>query len=99
MAFVQSDIRPPVTQPGSMGVGTGEASSPAGAEVAFGPILLWSVLATTLLAFVGTGGALWWLTGEVWDGIGLGAFCAFWGGPGFGLMVAGARWTVRMEKL
>ncbi|MEM7096562.1 MAG: hypothetical protein AAF567_26400 [Actinomycetota bacterium] len=49
-----------------------------------------SIVAVTALFFVGIavpcGLAFGWPAG-----IGLGAMCAFWGGPGFGVMVAGAR--------
>ncbi len=66
-------------------------------EPAFGPILLTSVVIASLVFFLGVGLPMWWLTGEIWDGIGLGAFTAFWGGPGFGLMAAGAIWGARRE--
>lgn len=66
-------------------------------DVRFGPIAGWTVLMTTLVLFLGVGVPMWQLTGQVWDGIGLGAFTAVWGGPGFGVMIAGAIWTARTE--
>ncbi len=65
---------------------------------AFGPILGWSIAVASIIMFLGTGLPMLALTGSVWDGIGLGAFCAFWGGPGFGTMAAGAIWTLRCER-
>lgn len=32
------------------------------------------------------------------DAAAVGAFCAAWGGPGFGSMVAGVRWSSRAES-
>lgn len=52
---------------------------------------------TMAVSIAWTGAPMWLLTGQVWDGLGLGAFCAFWGGPGFGTMVGGAIWTSRNE--
>lgn len=31
--------------------------------------------------------------------IGSGAFCAFWGGPGFGAMIGGLLWSVGQERV
>lgn len=63
-----------------------------------GAILVRSIGLATIIMFVGVGVPMWLLTGQVWDGLGLGAFCAFWGGPGFGLMAGGAYWTAKMER-
>lgn len=68
------------------------------AEIPFGPILKTSVLVTTLVMLFAVGVPMWLLTGQIWDGIGLGVFTAFWGGPGFGVMAAGARWTALQER-
>jgi len=74
-----------------------EAES-AQALPAFGPLLGWSIAIASILMFLGTGIPMAARTGSAWDGIGLGAFCAFWGGPGFGTMAAGAIWTLRCER-
>ncbi len=55
-----------------------------------------SIAATALLFFLGVGIPTWFAFGIHW-GIGLGAMCAFWGGPGFGIMVAGARMSLLDE--
>lgn len=68
------------------------------AEPAFGPIVIRSVIVTSVVMFLLTGLPMWAITGQVWDGIGLGAFCAFWGGPGFGVMAAGVSWTHKCER-
>lgn len=55
-----------------------------------------SIAAVTALFMIGVavpcGIAFGWPAG-----IGLGAMCAFWGGPGFGVMVAGARSELQHE--
>ena len=57
-----------------------------------------SISAVTALFLIGVGVpcglAFGWPTG-----IGLGTMCAFWGGPGFGVMVAGARRELSHEAL
>ena len=60
-------------------------------------IYAWSIFAVTMLFLLGVaipaaivyGNAVGW---------GLGAFCAFWGGPGFGVMAASARLAVWEDK-
>ncbi len=69
-----------------------------GTEATIGRTMLLSIGWTTIAMFVLTGAPIWLLTGEVWNGIGLGSFCAFWGGPGFGTMVGGALWAHRCER-
>ena len=68
------------------------------ADLNLGRLFLTSMLTTALVLFLGVGVPMWALTGQIWDGVGLGAFTAFWGGPGFGLMAAGAMWTARSEN-
>ncbi len=56
-----------------------------------------SISAVTALFLIGVGVPCGLAFG--WPaGIGLGAMCAFWGGPGFGVMVAGARRELRHEE-
>ncbi len=69
-----------------------------GLEPQFGRTVWRSIVVASLVFFLGVGLPMWWFTGSVWDGIGLGAFTAFWGGPGFGLMAAGAIWAHRHER-
>lgn len=55
-----------------------------------------SITAVTVLFLVGVGVPCGLAFG--WPaGLGLGAMCAFWGGPGFGVMVAGARRELHHE--
>ena len=67
-------------------------------EPKIGRTMVASIAWTTLVMLVATGAPMWWLTGDIWNGIGLGAFCAFWGGPGFGTMAGGVIWTMRQER-
>lgn len=67
--------------------------SVSGPRPGFVPLLLRWVALSSLFIFVGAALTMLTVTGHIWDGIGLGAFSAIWGGPGFGLMVAGALWT------
>lgn len=67
-------------------------------SVDFGPILIRSITVAGLAMLLGVGLPMWALTGNIWDGIGLGLFTAFWGGPGFGTMAAGALWSWRLER-
>lgn len=91
----QRDHQPP--ESGQVEAAPGQDESAPTVE--FGPLLVRTVLVTTVSAVLGIGLPMWWLTGQVWDGVGLGVFTAFWGGPGFGLMIAGAIWTHRLEQL
>ncbi len=55
---------------------------------------------TTVFVFLFTFGTWLFMFALLDDsptGIGVGVFCAFWGAPGFGLMVAGAQWWKRTE--
>ncbi len=86
---------------GATAEATTETGAPAENEQAlppFGPLLGWSIAIASILMFLGTGLPMAARTGSAWDGIGLGAFCAFWGGPGFGTMAAGAIWTLQCER-
>lgn len=63
-------------------------------EVVVDPIkqALSLVALTTVVLFAFAFVATWWAAGDVLGSIGVAAFCAAWGGPGFGVMVAGAAW-------
>lgn len=50
------------------------------------------VLLTTLVIFLFAFIATWWAAGDALGAAGVAAFSAFWGGPGFGVMVAGSAW-------
>lgn len=54
-----------------------------------------SILAMTLLFVVGVGVPTWIGYNSVSAGLALGLFSAFWGGPGFGVMAAGARMSLQ----
>ena len=60
-------------------------------------IYISSVAAMSALFFLGVGLPCWWAFDLRW-GVGLGAMCAFWGGPGFGVMAAAARLELRHER-
>lgn len=50
------------------------------------------------VSFFGVGGAFL-AAGQGWGAaIGMGAFVAFWGGLGFGVMVGGVVWATQAEK-
>ena len=51
----------------------------------------------TLTAFVAITGLLRLAGVEWWSALGLGAFIGFWGGIGFGSMLAGVIWVSRPE--
>lgn len=74
------------------------AATSSRAEPTIWQTMSWSIFWASVIMFLATGLPMWWLTGQIWDGIGLGAYCAFWGGPGFGAMAGGAIWTARQER-
>ena len=61
-----------------------------------------SVVIVVVLAFLGVFAIAAGITfaggGSIAGALGVGLFCAIWGGPGFGVMVAGARYTSRWER-
>ena len=57
-----------------------------------------AVAVTSLLFFVGLGGALLLFTGEAPLAFGVALFTAFWGGPGFGLMAGMALYDLRTNR-
>ncbi len=77
-----------------------EANSPGNSTEAIDhrSIYISSVSAVTALFFFGVGLPCWYAFDLAW-GVGLGAMCAFWGGPGFGVMAAGARVSMYEERL
>lgn len=54
-----------------------------------------SIIVMTLLFVVGVGLPTWIGYGSLDAALALGLFSAFWGGPGFGAMAAGARIALR----
>lgn len=80
---------PPVETRGS----TVAATAPAEPITLRRALGIWVMLASVVM-FLGPGVPLWLHTGSIWDGIGLGAFCAAWGGPGFGVMLGLSVWSV-----
>lgn len=59
-----------------------------------GRALVVGVAVVTLVMFIGVALGMWLLTGEPIDGLAVGAFTAFWGGPGFGVMAGSATFAV-----
>lgn len=57
-----------------------------------------SVAVCTFVITVGIALAVWVTRGELLQGLGLGLFCALWGGPGFGLMGGGAVHALSQER-
>ena len=57
-----------------------------------------SIAVVTMLFLVGVGAPVAWYLGDAAAGFGLGAFCAFWGGPSFGVMAASARVSAWFEE-
>ena len=78
-----------------------EAYADASLEVGEGPnywnIYASSIAAVTILFLLGVAIPSAMVYGNA-TGWALGAFCAFWGGPGFGVMAGGARVSTCNEK-
>lgn len=60
--------------------------------------LIWGIVIATIAMFVGTGALLLVLDGELINAVGIGLFCAFWGGLGFGVMAGGAANAIAEER-
>lgn len=57
-----------------------------------------SVVVGVVVSFVGVSGALLAAGQGIGASLGLGAFVAFWGGLGFGVMIGGVVWATRSEQ-
>ena len=57
-----------------------------------------AVAMTGAVLFVGSFATVWAMTGKPIDGVGVGLFTAFWGGPGFGIMFGPGFHTLRLER-
>ena len=64
----------------------------------FGTTMSIAIAAMTLVFLLVVGVPYGLHTGSFMSGLGLGAFCAFWGSPGFGTMAGFARWTSTQAK-
>ncbi len=53
--------------------------------------------ATTFL-FAITAALIWAITGGVASALGVGLFCAFWGGPAFGVIAGGAAHSLASDR-
>lgn len=53
---------------------------------------------SSTLVFALTGALVWSVDGSVVNGIGIGLFCAFWGGLGFGVMGGGIAHAFALER-
>lgn len=51
------------------------------------------LLVMSIGMFVFGAAVTWWAAGDLLGSIAVGGMCAVWGGPGFGVMVAGVRWA------
>lgn len=60
--------------------------------------LIVSVVVATLIFLVGVGGGIWLAGADIPGSLGVGAFAAFWGGPGFGLMAGFALYNLSVER-
>ena len=99
-AITVSDVLKTNAQPAQVAASASVTDS-APTSVAEGPnylaIYTSSILAVSLLFLLGVAVPAAMVYGNA-TGWGLGAFCAFWGGPGFGVMVGSARVSVWNEK-
>jgi hypothetical protein len=57
-----------------------------------------SVVVCSIVFVLGVGVPTWLMLGRPADGLGLGLFAAFWGGPGFGVMAGGAVYALSQER-
>jgi hypothetical protein len=71
---------------------------PAREPIGLGRAMTLSVVVCTVVFLLGVGVPTWLLMGRLADGLGLGLFAAFWGGPGFGVMAGGAVYALSQER-
>ncbi|MPY93450.1 MAG: hypothetical protein GEV08_10405 [Acidimicrobiia bacterium] len=57
------------------------------------------VAGATLVIIAAVVLGVWLSTGDLLESVGLGAFAAIWGGPGFGLMAGGAIYALQEDRL
>lgn len=60
-------------------------------------IITATILVSTIL-FVSTSVLTWIIVGGVLNSLGVGLFCAFWGGPGFGVIAGGAAYSLAAAR-
>lgn len=57
------------------------------------------IAVSSAVLFGGSIITMWATTGRLWDGLAVGAFCAVWGGPGFGAMFGAGFHALRREHI
>lgn len=67
------------------------------ADIDLRGVYISSIAAMTALFFFGVGVPCWYAFDLGW-GLGLGGMAAFWGGPGFGVMAAGAHLALHQDR-
>jgi hypothetical protein len=60
-------------------------------------VWLWVAICSVVM-FTGVGAGVWAVTGRAIDGVAVGAFTTFWGGPGFGVMFGSAYHALSSER-
>jgi hypothetical protein len=87
----------PTTTPVTRDVAATSAPATTAPSTLGRSIIVWVVLCTLgMLGAVAV--AVTAVTGDVVDGLVVGAFAAAWGGPGFGVMFGSAAHAVRQER-
>lgn len=61
--------------------------------------IVWGIVVSSAVLLGGSIVTMLATTGSLWDGIAVGAFCAVWGGPGFGAMFGAGFHALRCERL
>ena len=60
-------------------------------------VWIWVAICSVVMLVV-VGGGVWLVTGKFIDGLAVGAFTTFWGGPGFGVMFGSAYHALSNER-
>ncbi len=66
--------------------------------IAFDRSLWVWVAICSVVMFAVVGGGVWLVTGRLVDGLAVGGFTTFWGGPGFGVMFGSAYHALSSER-
>ncbi len=60
--------------------------------------IVWGIVVSSIVLLGGSVITMWATTGRLIDGVAVGAFCAAWGGPGFGAMFGAGAHALRNER-
>ncbi len=95
---LEAAISPP--GPGDVQIGLVPDRSAAADRpvIAFDRSLWVWVAVCSVVMLAGVGGGVWLVTGRLVDGLAVGGFTTFWGGPGFGIMFGSAFHALSTER-